>query len=224
MNDEEIIANLEMAKNGDIPSPFGRASFTIYGAPSSVQSKEIKKCAYIEKIKNELKPLKYILTGEIILNITWLNSAKSRFETDAKADIDNCIKPIIDAFTGVDGLFIDDCQLSGLYICWRHIESQDERVVFDFEFHPDEFIQKNELAFIKLDGGLCTPVSLNLPVPARVIWKEMLIQRQKSKGELENLGVSYLMVAGFLGNSRPFHITRTKGFKKLSLDEFIKHT
>ncbi|WP_425642127.1 hypothetical protein ACPUEK_01885 [Marinomonas gallaica] len=152
--------------------------------------------------------------------MTWLLPAKNRYETDARSDIDNCLKPIIDAFTGPDGFFIDDCQLRGLYICWRHIESDNERLHFEFEFQADQYSLKEELAFIQLEGALCTPVNLNWPLAAKVLWAGMLKSNQTSKNILEKLGVSYPKVAGFLGGGQPFHRTRVNDFKLLPLSEF----
>ncbi|MCB2386849.1 RusA family crossover junction endodeoxyribonuclease [Thalassolituus alkanivorans] len=217
---EELVVDLEKAKNGEIPSPFGKAEYVVPGAPASVQSKKAVRDAYLATIKSLFKNTEYLLTGEIILNVTWLLPAKSRFETDAKADIDNCLKPIIDAFTGPDGLFIDDCQLRGLYICWRHITSEKERLVFEFEFQADQYISKDELAFVQLDGALCTPVNLNWPKEAIKPWAGMLKANQAHKNLLDNLGAPYPAVAGFLGGSQPFHRTRVNGFKVLSLTEF----
>lgn len=219
MNDE-LVCELEKAAKGEIPSPFGMAEFVVHGSPASVQSKKVVRDAYLASIKNQLAGLKYTLTGEIILNVTWLLPAKQRFETDAKSDIDNCIKPIIDAFTGPDGLFIDDCQLRGLYICWRHIESGGERLLFNFEFQGDQYALKEELAFVQLDGALCTPVNLNWPRAAKIMWTAMLQANQKSKEILEKLGISYPAVAGFLGGNQPFHRTRVGEFRVFSLREF----
>ncbi|MEM7555461.1 MAG: RusA family crossover junction endodeoxyribonuclease [Cyanobacteria bacterium P01_A01_bin.84] len=219
---DELLEELDRANRGEVPSPFGKAKFIVKGSPASIQASKDKRCKYINSIKNQFKPLSYVLTGDIILNITWLLPTKSRYETDAKADIDNCLKPIIDAFTGEDGLFIDDCQLRGLYICWQHIESEDEQVIFEFDFVESEFSSKSELAFVRLKGALCTPVNLNWPHVAKVIWASYLKGSQVSKCVLENLGVSYPAVAGFLASSRPFHVTRVKGFKVISLNEFVE--
>jgi Holliday junction resolvase RusA-like endonuclease len=218
---DELIDELDRAKRGEIPSPFGKAEFTVKGSPASVQASKDTRNKYIHSIKTQFKNLDYILTGDIILNVTWLLPTKSRYETDAKADIDNCIKPIIDAFTGPDGLFIDDCQLSGLYICWRHIESKEERVVFEFEFVASEYCSRDSLAFVRLESALCTPVNLNWPCAEKAIWAAMLESNQASKDVLEKLGTSYPVVAGFLGSSRPFHMTRVKGFKVVSPSEFL---
>ena len=218
---DELIDELDRANRGEIPSPFGKVEFTVKGSPASVQASRDSRDNYIHSIKNQFKILDYILTGDIILNVTWLLPTKSRYETDAKADIDNCIKPIIDAFTGSEGLFIDDCQLRGLYICWSHIESEDERVVFEFEFVASEYSSKNELAFVRLEGALCTPVNLDWSPAAKAIWADTLKSNQPSKVVLEKLGISYPAVAGFLGSSRPFHMTRVNGFKVVSLSEFL---
>lgn len=217
---DELIEELDLANAGEVPSPFGKAKFVVRGSPASVQSKREIREAYLGVIKEEFQDLNYLLTGDLILNITWLLPAKDRYETDAKSDIDNCIKPIIDAFTGPDGFFIDDCQLRGLYICWRHIEPDDERLIFEFEFQSDQYSLKEELAFVQLHGPLCTPVNLNWPLAAKLLWAGMLKSNQASKSMLEKLGAPYPAVASFLGGSRPFHRTRVKGFKVLTLSEF----
>lgn len=221
--DDEFFEGLEKSDKGEAPSPFGKAQFVIQGAPASVQSSRAVKNAYIESIKKNFLAFKYLLVGEIVLNITWLLPAKQRYETDAKSDLDNCIKPIIDAFAGPCGFFIDDCQLRGLYICWRHIESGDERLVFDFEFQGDQYVLKEDLVFVQLERALCVPVSLNWPLTARVMWAAMLMTSQKRKGILESLGVNYPVVAGFLGGSQPFHRTRVNGFRVLSLSEYSSY-
>jgi Holliday junction resolvase RusA-like endonuclease len=217
---DKLLKGLELSKNGDIPSPLGEANFTLPGSPASVQSKKAVRESYLQSIRTRLKDIKYLLTGELMLDVTWFVPAKSRFETDAKADIDNCIKPIIDAFTGPEGLFIDDCQIRGLYICWRHIESSNERLMFEFKFQADQYLSKEYLAFVQLSGGLCTPVNLNWPTPAKALWAGMLKTNEKSKEILEKLGASYPAVAGYLGGNQPFHRTRVNGFNVISLKEF----
>ena len=215
---KELIAS---ANEGEQPSPFGKMEIIVPGSPASVQSGKSIKEAYVRSIEEKCGNLEFLLTGDLILNITWLLPTKSRYETDAKADIDNCIKPIIDAFTGPKGLFIDDCQLQGLYICWRQITSSDERLIFELEFKPDDFIRKSDIAFVRLEKGLCTPVNLNWPRMVRVEWDSYLKRAEAAKDVLERLDVPYPLIAGFLGNSRPFHITRVRGFKVVTTEEFI---
>lgn len=162
-----------------------------------------------------------MLTGQLKLEIVWLVPSKSRYETDAKADIDNCLKPIIDAFTGPTGLFINDCQLKGLYICWRTIDSKDERLVFTIEYDPDQWCQREDLAFLRLGKGLCCPVNTSWPKAVRVAWVAAMSGSGIFRAQLEKLGAPYLALADMQGGSQPFHITRTAGFPVLTEKEFV---
>lgn len=222
MSDDELIEAIERANLGLEPPPFGELSISIIGSPASVQSSKNVKNKYLGQIKNVLSQYKFVLTGQIILDITWLVPAKSRYETDAKADIDNCLKPIIDAFTGPEGLFIDDCQLKGLYICWRHIESGEESMSFDFKFDPVQWGSKDHLAFIRLDNALCVFVDTTWPKAVKAMWVEAMRMGQQNKAALEQLNVSYLAVAGLLGGGQPFHRSRTGGFAVFSPEAFVE--
>lgn len=221
---DPLLQALTEAETGKAPSPFGHLDVVIPGAPVSVQATKPVREAYRARIKQELTRCHFILTGQLILEVTWLLPAKSRYETDAKSDIDNCLKPIIDAFTGPDGLFIDDCQLKGLYICWRHIESTDERLHFHLEFDPDQWCERADLAFLRLGSGLCCPVNTTWPRPVRELWVEAVREGESWKSALAHLGAPYLALAAMTGGSQPFHITRTKGFAVLSDQEFIVGT
>lgn len=218
---DDLIEALDLCKAGLAPSPFGEFEVYIPGSPVSVQSSKAVRDAYLAVIRDKLSKFKFVLTGQLTLDVTWLVSAKSRYETDAKADIDNCLKPIIDAFTGPEGLFIDDCQLKGLYICWRHIQSGEEQLKFTFKFDPDQWCEKDGLAFVTLEKGLCCPVNMTWPKQLRESWVEALRVGEGFKGRLEQLGVSYLYLAGMTGGSQPFHRTRTGGFPVLSASEFV---
>ena len=222
MSDEELIDAIEKSNLGLEPPPFGELLISIPGSPASVQSSKNVKDKYLGNIRVILAKYKFVLTGQLVLDVTWLVSGKSRYETDAKADIDNCIKPIIDAFTGPDGIFIDDCQLKGLYICWRHIESGEERLTFEFKFDPGQWCNKDNLAFIRLDNALCTFVDTSWPKPVKALWVKAMKKGQESKAALEQLNVPYLALAGLLGGSQPFHRSRTGDFPVFTPEAFIE--
>lgn len=206
-SDEPLLEVLDEADAGIAPSPFGKLTVEVAGAPVSVQSKKVVRDAYIAQIKAALSKFQFVLTGQIFLDITWHIPAKSRYETDAKADIDNCLKPIIDAFTGPNGIMIDDCQLKGLYVCWTHITSSDERLQFEFKFDADHFCDRDDLAFIRLDKGLCCPVSTKWPKAVRSVWVKAVRAGEHFKAVLEKANVSYLALAAMTGGGQPFHIT-----------------
>ena len=219
-SDDPLIEALEHSNAGVAPSPFGELTLEIIGAPASIQAKKVVRDAYVKRIKAALSKFGFVLTGQILLDITWHVPAKSRYETDAKADIDNCLKPIIDAFTGPDGIMIDDCQLKGLYVSWTHISSGDERLSFDFKFDADHFCDRDGLAFIRLEKGLCCPVNTKWPKAVKAIWVKAIRAGERCKAVLEQADVPYLVLAGMLGGGQPFHVTRTGGFRVMSAEDF----
>ena len=218
---DPLIEALHEAGAGIAPSPFGCLEMTIPGSPASVQSKGHIRNAYIARIKEDLAKYKFILTGQLMLEIVWLVPAKSRYETDAKADIDNCLKPIIDAFTGPDGIFINDCQLKGLYICWRHTTSDNECLHFRFKFDADQWCEREGLAFIRLEKGLCCPVNTTWPQSVRKAWVDVVREGEQAQARLERVGVTYLALAAMTGGSQSFHATRTGGFQVMSAEDFV---
>lgn len=224
LSDEPLLEALNEADAGVAPSSFGGLTVEILGAPVSVQAKKVVRDAYIAQIKAELSKFQFVLTGQIFLDVTWHVPAKSRYETDAKADIDNCLKPIIDAFTGPDGIMINDCQLKGLYVCWTDITSSNERLQFDFKFDADHFCDRDSLAFIRLDKGICCPVSTKWGKSERIVWVKAIQAGERFKAILEKAGVSYLALAAMTGGGQPFHITRTGGFTILSPEDFVAGT
>ncbi|MBD9471240.1 RusA family crossover junction endodeoxyribonuclease [Pseudoxanthomonas sp. PXM01] len=220
--DDELTEAIDKADAGLIPSPFGRIEIVIPGAPASVQASKAVRDGYLSAIRTKLSRYQFILTGQIVLEITWLVPARSRYETDAKADIDNCLKPIIDAFAGPAGLFINDCQLKGLYICWRHAESSEEQLLFRFDFDAEQWSERKGLAFLRLERGLCVPVSILWPQALRRGWVELMRAGESFKEKTEAMGASYLALAGVTGGGQPFHVTRTIGFPVLSADDFVR--
>ena len=67
---DKLLKGLELAKNGDIPSPLGEANFILPGSPASVQSKKAVRESYLQSIRTQLKDIKYLLTGELMLDVT----------------------------------------------------------------------------------------------------------------------------------------------------------
>jgi len=190
-SDEELLEELEAAKRGECPPPFGTYEFQIPGSPVSVQAKRAARDEYEQRVRNSYKGNKFIFIGDIHIEFRWWISAKSRYETDASADIDNALKPTIDALTGPDGLFIDDCQVRGLNVAWSHSNSGKEHISVRIDFTPGDWHPIDDVVFINLGNGLCVPSPKNIPQDARKTWCKILNDRTDMKEKILSLGGSY---------------------------------
>lgn len=220
MSDDELLEAIECANAGKAPSPFGSLEFIIPCSPVSIQAKKQGKDEYIERVKAAFAGKDYLLIGDITLELRWWISAKSRYETDASADIDNVLKPTIDALTGPKGLFIDDCQVRSLHIAWSHSMSGNEYIEVRIDFIPDAWASRDDIVFIDIGQGLCVLAPKSLPIGAKTLWIDLLTKMTFFKDKLLSLGAAYPSVAGLQGAPRPFHKTRVKGFKVVSIDQY----
>ncbi|MEJ6482071.1 RusA family crossover junction endodeoxyribonuclease [Nostoc punctiforme UO1] len=224
MSDDELIKALEAANDGKVPSPFGSLEFKIPGSPVSIQAKKAARDEYVTRIKSSFGKIDYFLIGDIHLEFRWYISAKSRYETDANSDLDNALKPTIDALTGLDGLFIDDCQVRSLHVAWSHSMSGTEYINVRIDFASDEWCCRDDIIFIDIGQGLCVLAPKLLPTEGKQLWTSMLKTRAISKDALLSFGVSYPSVASLLGAPRPFHRTRVRGFEVATLNEYVNNS
>lgn len=74
----------------------------------SLQSKVSKKKALAQLIKDEVKKIKWLITGPLAIEFHWYLSHHERHETDRSADLDNLNKPVLDSLTGEEGIMVDD--------------------------------------------------------------------------------------------------------------------
>ena len=77
MSDHSLQDDLKACDAGQIPSPFGEMELVVLGSPASVQSTKHVKDTYLASIKAQIAQFKFLLTGELMLDVIWLLPAKS---------------------------------------------------------------------------------------------------------------------------------------------------
>ena len=94
-------------------------------------AKDLLRAAVQEKTRR----FKYLLSGDVKLDIEWWVHEQERYETNRCPDIDNIRKPLLDALSGPDGLLLDDCQIQE--VACRRINSyvREQRLLIEIRFH-----------------------------------------------------------------------------------------
>lgn len=220
-SDDELVEEIEAASRGDCPPPFGTYEFVIPGSPVSMQANKASREEYAERIRKSYEGNKFIFVGDLQIEFRWWISAKSRYETDASADIDNALKPTLDALSGAGGLFVDDCQVRSLHVAWSHSTEGDEYIGVRIDFTPGDWYSNEDIVFINRGAGLCIPSPRNIPMDARKAWCDALDDREVLKERALKLGLSYPWATTLLLSPRPFHRTRLNGFTVVTSDEYV---
>lgn len=220
-NMKDLEGLMELAAQGLEPSPFGNGSFLVEGAPASLQSPRKLKDDFIARVRDAIKHLDYYLTGDVTLDVYWFLHRDIRYRTDKSPDVDNILKPLIDALCGPDGLLVDDCQLSRVnveWISWIHPDKQ--QVKLELRFIDSDFHKKAGLFFVDFGKGLCYPFSGHIPHVGLV----KLLETMRFMQEQAELIRPYSEEAAYALSSvqRPFHRSRIARFPVLTYDEAIK--
>ena len=105
-------------------------------------------------IKVELGKFKWIIYNDVNLEFVWYFSCLRKKESNKIGDLDNLIKPIIDAFSGDNGLFIDDSQIGSINNLWmsRDISSSQNSILIIFvHFNNDDCCLKENMKFVQIE-------------------------------------------------------------------------
>ena len=133
------------------PPRDGILEFSVFGKPVSFQSSKSHKDMITRKIQRIVAPVKYILSGDVQFEIQWIVPEKFRYESDSSPDVDNIIKPTLDALVGPKGIMIDDCQVQSVKCYWEDWEKREQQINIKIRFDSDHWLMMEGLKFIHID-------------------------------------------------------------------------
>lgn len=209
-------------RNLTAPPEFGELVFELDIPPSSIQAKKVTKAELVSEIRRLTGPLEYIFLGDLQLEVEWFANPKVRFESDKSPDVDNILKPIIDALCGPNGVLIDDCQLQSVLSYWMYNYNRPEHFHIRLKYIPDEWTKKQDLAFVQFDDALCLPLEMNLPKEAQRMMVSAYREGFTAREHLIELNVHDSYCRGILPTFRVFHRTRIRDFRVLQASDFEK--
>jgi Holliday junction resolvase RusA-like endonuclease len=205
---------------------FGELYIRINREPVSLQAKPVKKVDFKDYVKQLIKDIDVLFSGDVKLTITWHIHEELRYEKDSTADLDNIVKPLLDALSGKDGIMIDDNQVQAIDCLWLDSYQRDVQFL-EVEVKSllrEDYIEKEDLYFINFDN-LCLPISLKekenrkeFLLECVSVWEMMINYRNKALEE----GVSYYDAKGILPIQRIFHKSRILDFPIKIKEEIIE--
>ena len=203
----------------EAPPPPGTLEFEIDLRPVSLQSAPQLRRGVKLQVANLVKASEYLLSGEVEVGVTWILHEKERYHGVHSPDIDNILKPLLDAISGPEGLLVNDCQVQSVRCHWIDWTSDDHRLKFDIRFLPDDWIPKKSLVWVEVQDKLCMPLNTDIPTAAQRLlieaWEGMFEARRKIVEGTGNYGVGkYLMPI-----QMPFHRARLRGYKVVAIRE-----
>ncbi|MDZ8236669.1 MAG: RusA family crossover junction endodeoxyribonuclease [Nostoc sp. ChiQUE01a] len=206
--------NRELLAGGEI-----HLSFDI--EPVSLQASRKKKELITSEIQNVTNNFEFILVEDVQVDIQWTTSEQKRYESDSSPDVDNILKPILDAICGPKGILVDDCQIQAISCHWLNYGSESENITINIKmYRNDEWLLKEGLIFVHMGKGLCYPhVLKDIPPDLSLSIVEKLEEKLKLRDEMISKGCTYNQARGIMSLQRIFHISRVQEFPIIELAE-----
>jgi hypothetical protein len=107
-----------------------------------------------------------IFTSRLRISVDIFQSTYLRIKNPNAYDIDNLGKPILDALSGCEGLFVDDSLIERVIINW--IDSLEQKIEVEIDAPFPGFQLKSEVAYVRV-GSWCFP-----------FWKPLLAEHRDS--------------------------------------------
>lgn len=201
----------------NFPSDSGLFTIQIPTKPVSLQASRSKKDIVTDSIRSVTKTLDYLLTCDIAVKITWFINPEEKYESDDPADVDNIVKPILDALSGPEGILVNDCQVQHLMCSWVDRDNTPERIQIDIEYEPDSYCRKDGILFVQIQNALCIPINGNMSPDAIKVLLDVLEMQVQTRDAMVKRGSRVEDARGVLSIQRFFHRTRVSEFKVQSI-------
>ncbi|HEU4559613.1 MAG TPA: RusA family crossover junction endodeoxyribonuclease [Longimicrobium sp.] len=208
-------------RSADMPPDGGILNIKVPVAPVSSQAPAAKKSGIIAAVRGAVAHYRYLLGDDVKIEIQWHISARTRYESDSSADVDNIVKPVLDALCGPEGVLIDDCQVQELVCYWSggYSKPEHQQVEIELEFDPEAWVAKDGLFFLQVDRALYLPMHGDIPMSIVMEQAEHLVRRFESAREMLSKGVPPSSVYLTLSVQRVYHRSKIGAFQRMTLDD-----
>ena len=161
-------------------------------------------------IRVELGKFKWIIYNDVNLEFVWYFSCLRKKESDKIGDLDNLIKPIIDTFSGDNGVFIDDSQIGSINNSWmsRDISSSQNSILRIFiHFNNDDCCIKKNMQFVQVEKQMYAVYNFDINSVDDLYRVLTLHHIQRKRREIQNKNPNMEI---FSTDFNLFHRTRLK--------------
>lgn len=203
------------------PPASGNIEFEIPFGPVSLQAESRRKAAARENFRRSLPNTKFLLSGDVKIDIEWLVHERARYESDVAPDIDNILKPLMDVLCGPDGILIDDNQVQSLTCSWIDWTTDNQHLRLHIGFDPDAFVSKDGLTFVEFEKCLCMPMNKNASSESLRLLTKTLKAQFDARNTLQRQGLNYYEAKNVMSIQRVFHKSRVCRFEVISYQSLL---
>jgi Holliday junction resolvase RusA-like endonuclease len=129
-------------------------------APVSLQASGIRRSQFKKAVSAVIeRDTSGVFTADVRIEFEWYISVENRYETHLVSDLDNVLKPLIDAISGPNRLMIDDNQVQNISAAW--MDARIDNISFELRISNVDsrpLVPRAGLYFSEVAPGLCLPL------------------------------------------------------------------
>jgi Holliday junction resolvase RusA-like endonuclease len=187
-----------------------------------------------KEIHKTTSAIEWLIASHVDTEIAYYQSMYDRITTNKSADLDNSLKPLIDSFSGKNGVLIDDSQIRTLNMLWisRDEDIKHDIISIEFTFANDCFYHKKNLFFIQSHNAIYSGFNIDPHnIKTLIDAKRIAHARQKMIKSAEkfdpNLGIGLMPIINIhrsrLNGFDSSTILTTQQLNKLCLDNGLTY-
>ncbi|WP_082499399.1 MULTISPECIES: RusA family crossover junction endodeoxyribonuclease [unclassified Rathayibacter] len=129
-------------------------------APVSLQASGARRSNFQKAVSAVIeKDTSGLFTMDVKIELEWYVPVSTRYETHSIPDLDNVLKPLIDAISGPNRLMIDDNQVQSISAAWMDVRL--DGVSFELRvsnLSHQSLSPRTGLYFVEVAPGICIPL------------------------------------------------------------------
>lgn len=196
----------------------GRVSIRTSVSPISLQARAARR----KELKTVLGQVvaahtDFLLVHDVGMTLTWWVGEHDRYRTHLASDLDNVLKPLLDAVTGPNGILIDDNQIQSIHANWETPGRWGEGFQLDFSpLMQGDVVGRDGTAFVMFHTDLC----YILPGEAKAHWPLFVRQYRRYDQSEDKGSKDWMSTHGPLARPWPSQRLRSMGFEVLPHGDF----
>jgi Holliday junction resolvase RusA-like endonuclease len=201
----------------------GELEFRLPLAPVSLQAARDKKDLLTDAIHALTRPIQFLITGDVSFELEWLIHEAERYETDRAPDVDNILKPVVDACCGPEGILIDDCQVQSVAAHWIdwNVRGKEELRIRVRSLDPEAWKPKAGLVFVNMGQALYYPLRGDVAPESREVIVQAMVRMVRARDELLAAGTDYAAARSVMSIQRLFHRSRIGRFPIVEVEDVL---
>lgn len=201
----------------------GRVEIRSAVDPISLQASARRKLAFKQALGTAVqKATKGMFLHDVEVRLVWLIEEAQRYQTHLVADLDNVLKPMLDAITGPDGILIDDNQVQAIQASWM---TPGRRTGFELTVSgliegSGDYAAREGMSFVEFSADRCYVVFPQAPGLMAQGYRRLVSAYQ----ELVDAGIAKEDARSVLPIARPFPRARLGRFTVRHHTEYLEET